>query len=170
MSRKILLVLYYLIISKLPKSSFPGGTFFNYLRTKCLKGILIIGDNCRFQNNIYIGNGKNITIGNYSHINEFVKLDNVVIGNYVMVARYVTFLGKTHNFSTTAIPMILQGESESEQTIVEDDVWIGANAIIMPGIKIAKGSIIAAGAVLTKDTEPYSIMAGVPATLVRKRK
>jgi acetyltransferase-like isoleucine patch superfamily enzyme len=142
---------------------------FLVLRNICLSIVLKIGGKCKVQDHVYIGNGKNIEIGDFCRINEYVKLDNVKIGNYVMVARYVTFLGKTHNYSSTETPMILQGEKEAEQTIVEDDVWIGANSIIMPGLKISRGTIIGAGAVLTKDTEPLSIMAGVPAILVRKR-
>jgi maltose O-acetyltransferase len=49
-------------------------------------------------------------------------------------------------------------------------VWIGRNAIIMPGVRIGKGSIVGAGAVVTRDVEPYSIVGGVPAKLIRKRK
>ena len=52
----------------------------------------------------------------------------------------------------------------------EDDVWLGRNAIVMPGIKIGRGSIIGAGSVVTKDVEPFSVMGGVPATLIKKRK
>ncbi len=53
--------------------------------------------------------------------------------------------------------------------IDEDNVWIGANAVVVPGVRIGTGSIIGAGAVVTKDVEPYSIMGGVPAKLIRKR-
>ncbi len=66
--------------------------------------------------------------------------------------------------------MILQGEKKGINPIIEDDVWIGRNAIIMPGVRIGKGSIVGAGAVVTKNVEPYSIVGGVPAKLIRKRK
>jgi maltose O-acetyltransferase len=66
--------------------------------------------------------------------------------------------------------MIDQGFKDKEPVIIEDDVWIGARVIILPGVKIGKGSIVGAGAVVTKDVEPYSIVAGVPAKLIRKRK
>lgn len=129
-----------------------------------------IGNHCKIQDHVYIGNGQGIKIGDFCYINEHVKLDNVFLGDYIMIARYVTFLGKKHNFSSTDTPMILQGESESDPVLVEDDVWIGANAIIMPGVKICQGTIIAAGAVLTHDSEPYSIMGGVPAKVISYRK
>jgi maltose O-acetyltransferase len=66
--------------------------------------------------------------------------------------------------------MFKQGYQETKQVIIEDDVWIGARSVILPGIKIRTGSIIAVGNVVTKDVEPFSIVAGVPAKLVKKRK
>ncbi len=57
-----------------------------------------------------------------------------------------------------------------EPVEIGDDVWIGARSVILPGVKIGTGSIIAVGSVVTKDVEPFSIVAGVPAKLVNKRK
>lgn len=74
-----------------------------------------------------------------------------------------------HKFDDIEVPMIKQGQLQASQTVVEDDVWIGANAIIMPGLTIKKGSIIGAGAVLTKDTEPFGIYGGVSAKLIKFR-
>lgn len=167
--RGLFLIIYYLIISKLPRSSFPFGKFFNLLRIAVLSRIIRVGKNCYFQDHIYIGNGKDIEIGDHCHINEYVKLDNVKIGNYVMIARYVTFLGKIHETSAINIPMLMQGQKPVQQTIVEDDVWIGTNAIILPGLHLRKGTIIGAGAVVTKNSEPYSVMVGIPAKIVRYR-
>lgn len=65
--------------------------------------------------------------------------------------------------------MVKQGYQETKKVIIEDDVWIGARSVILPGIKIGTGSIIAVGSVVTKDVEPLSIVAGVPAKLVKKR-
>jgi len=53
--------------------------------------------------------------------------------------------------------------------VIEDDVWIGTNAIILPGRRLGKGSIIAAGAVVTRDVEPYAIVGGNPARLIKRR-
>jgi acetyltransferase-like isoleucine patch superfamily enzyme len=55
------------------------------------------------------------------------------------------------------------------KVIIEDDVWIGYGSIVLSGVKIGRGSIVAAGSVVTKDIEPYSIVAGNPAKLIRKR-
>lgn len=167
--RNLFLILYYTIINKLPGSGFLFGSFFNAVRLACVSMIFPIGKKCKFQNNIYFGNGKDIRIGEHCQINEYVKLDNVRIGNYVMVARYVTFLGKKHSTASVDIPMLMQGQMETEQTVVEDDVWIGANAIIMPGLKLAKGTIVGAGSVVTHDTVQYSVVGGIPARLIKYR-
>lgn len=60
--------------------------------------------------------------------------------------------------------MMLQGD-----IIIDDDVWIGAGAIILTGVTIGKGSVIAAGSIVTKDVEPYTIVGGNPAKLIKKR-
>jgi len=168
--RKINLFVYYLIFSKLPNSSFPLGNVFTKIRGKLLMGILKIGSNCRIQSNVYIGAGKGISIGDNCHINDNTRLFNIKIGNDVMIARDCIFLGLLHGHDNVEIPMIEQGEIEASPTIIEDDVWIGARSIVMPGIKIARGSIVGAGSVLTKDTIEYGVYGGVPAKLIKKRK
>jgi maltose O-acetyltransferase len=163
------LILYYIIFSNLPNSWWPGGDFYNYLRYKTLKRIIKLGVNNKIQKGVYIGNGNNVEIGDNCQINEKARLDNVIIANNVMIARDCIFLGKMHGFKEINVPMMHQGVINSESTIIEDDVWIGARVIVMPGIKIAKGCIIGAGAVVTKNTEEYGVYAGVPARLIKKR-
>ena len=163
-------MIYYLFASKLPDYAFPGGKLYNNLRISLLNKFLEIGKGCRIQSNIYVGDGNNIVIGNNVRINDNCKLDNVKIGDYVLIARRTQVLGKEHGYENVNKPMMLQEGRSKKQTIVEDDVWIGLNVIIMPGITISKGCIIAAGAVLTKSTEPYGIYGGVPAKLIKLRK
>jgi maltose O-acetyltransferase len=119
--------------------------------------------------NVYVGSGKNIEIGNYTRVNQNVRLCNVKIGNHVMIARDTVFLGKTHDSSRIDIPMEQQGNLKLPQGIVKDDVWIGLRVIIMPGLTIAKGSIIGAAALLTKDTENNTVYGGVPAKKIKVR-
>jgi len=166
---KLKLILYYLVLSKLPGSAFPLGNFCTRIRTLTLKSIIDLGKNCKIQRNIYIGNGGKIKIGNNCHINDNVRLVNVTIGNYVMIARDCIFLGRMHEFESTDLPMIEQGQKEVKPIVVEDDVWIGARVIIMPGVKLSKGTIIGAGAVVTKDTLENGIYGGVPAKFIKNR-
>jgi len=168
--KKLYLIIYYIFIKQLPSSFYPLGGCFNYIRIIILKKVIRdFGIKNKIQKGVYFGNGQDISIGSNCQINENVKLDNVVIGNYVMIAPGVTILGKMHNFSSIETPMILQGEKKVLPTIIEDDTWIGTNAIIMPGITISKGSIIGAGSVVTKNTNQFGIYAGVPAKLIKYR-
>lgn len=168
---KIKLIIYYLIIAKLPNSRF--GSFFRIIRNWYMCNILkIMKDHQEnfFEENIYIGSGNNLNIGEFCHINENVFIQGAKIGSHVMIAPNVTILNSTHNFHKLDLPIIMQGEIKDLNPIIENDVWIGRNVVIMPNIKIGTGSIIGAGAIVTKDVEPYSIMGGVPAKLIKKRK
>jgi len=165
----VFLVIYYAVASKLPNYSFPGGRFYNWLRVVSLKNIIKIGADCRIMRDIYIGNGNNVEIGHHCRINEKVRLNNVRIGNHVMIARESIFLGKMHEFGDISVPMEQQGSKETSPIVIEDDVWIGLRVLVMPGLIIRKGSIIAAGAVLTKETQTNGVYAGVPANKIRKR-
>lgn len=163
------LICYYSFAIYLPNYSFPGGRFFNGFRIFILRGIIPVGKGCRIMRGVYVGGGRNIAIGSYSRVNQNVRLCNVKIGDHVMIARDTVFLGKTHESSRLDIPMEQQGNVELPQGIVEDDVWLGLRTIIMPGLKIRKGSIIGAGAVLTKSTEENTIYGGVPAKKIKVR-
>lgn len=122
------------------------------------------------QNNVYISSPGKVRIGNNCQINENVFIQGATIGNHVMIAPNVALISNMHNHNLTDIPMNLQGKVTGNKITIEDDVWIGRNAIIMPGIVIGKGAIIAAGAVVTKDVPPYTIVGGVPAKQLKRRK
>jgi maltose O-acetyltransferase len=115
----------------------------------------------------------NIQIGNYSHIGRNTqiacrKYGDLIIGNNVMISPYVMITTAIHNFSEVDVPMQLQGMS-SEKVVIEDDVWIGGKSLILPGVKIGRGSIIAAAAVVTRDVPPYAIVGGNPAKVIKYR-
>jgi maltose O-acetyltransferase len=108
--------------------------------------------------------------------NEVVIANNCVmggegglkIGNYVMIGNNVTILTSNHGYEKYDIPMLRQS-IECKPTKINDDVWIGANSVILPGVLIGQGAIIGAGSIVTKDIEPYSIVAGNPARIIKKR-
>jgi acetyltransferase-like isoleucine patch superfamily enzyme len=168
--RKLALLFYYLIGKVLPDSVFPGGKFYNSIRLFIIKRILQkFGNENVFEGGIYIGDGSDIQIGNLCQINHGCHIVNATIGNYVMIAPEVVFIGKMHKTESVTIPMILQGEVEYDPVTVEDDVWLGQRAIVMPGVKIGRGAIVGAGAVVTKDVPPYAVVGGVPAKLIKYR-
>ena len=88
-----------------------------------------------------------------------------------MMAPEVHIVANNHTFSDTEKPMCFQGSVEGKTpTIIDDDCWIGLRVIMTPGLHIGKGCILAAGSVVTKDVEPYSIVGGNPAKLIKNRK
>lgn len=136
-----------------------------------IKNIYLIGENCSIGYFTYLE--KNV------HVNMFSK-----IGNYCSIAEEVK-IGllehpinwlSTHPFQYKRFYennpedyRILYDDERSRGVIIENDVWIGCNAIIRNGVKISNGAIIAAGAVVTKDVPPYAIVAGVPAKIIKYR-
>ena len=91
------------------------------------------------------------------------------VGKDVMMGPFVVIIGDSHQFSDRNIPMRLQGIKQYPPVQIADDVWIGARVMILPGLKIGKGAIIGAGAVVTKDVPPYAIFAGNPARMIGSR-
>ncbi|MCG7406848.1 CatB-related O-acetyltransferase [Paenibacillus sp. ACRRX] len=103
-------------------------------------------------------------------------LDKLIIGNYVCIASGVIILmGGNHNHHPdwiTVYPFVEQIATSYEakgDTIIESDAWIGMNAMILPGVKIGEGAIVAAGSVVVKDVPPYTIVGGNPAKELKKR-
>lgn len=113
---------------------------------------------------------KDFQLGSYSLVSRGSYIcGKVRAGNYVMFAPSVTVAGSDHVYDIPGMPMYFSGRPELPETIIEDDVWIGARACILAGVTIGRGSIIAMGSVVTKDVTPYSIVAGVPAKVIRLR-
>ncbi len=92
----------------------------------------------------------------------------IKIGDNVLIGPNVVIRAADHNFDNIDIPINMQGH-RSGRIIIEDNVWIGANVTIIRDVTIGTGSVIGAGAVVTKDVPPYSIAAGVPARVIKSR-
>ncbi len=111
-----------------------------------------------------------IRIGASSLIGEFNVLrgqGGITIGDRVYTAPMVQMLAVNHIFDDPTRPMVEQGIT-ADGIVIEDDVWIGAGAIITDGVRICKGAVVAAGAVVTQDVSPYTVVGGVPARALRK--
>ena len=115
--------------------------------------------------------GPGLRIGNHSGIGINCEVYGpVTIGNDVMMGPEVVIYTSGHNYNRNDIPIRIQGSTQIKPVRIGNDVWIGRRAIIMPGVNIGDGSVIGACAVITKDVPKMSVVAGVPAKVVKWRK
>ena len=113
---------------------------------------------------------KDIVAGAFAYIGpRCIICPKVSIGNYTMLANDVSIIGGDHNFRTAGIPTVFNGRDELKATHIGNDVWIGCHSIIMAGVTIGDGVIVAAGSVVTKDLEPFGVYAGIPAKKIKER-
>src|ERR1700722_4380777 len=131
-----------------------------------------MGRNVKIAGNCKFVNPQRITVGSEVFINHHAELEatdgEIVIGNFVLFGMHAKVINSNHIFTDWEKPIALQGKSQAK-IIIEDDVWVGINAIILPQVTIGRGAVIAAGAVVTKDVEPYAVVGGVPAKLIKYR-
>jgi len=109
-----------------------------------------------------------LIIGDYTRIGlGNTIIGPVTIGNHVNLAQHVTVTGLNHNFEDVSRRIDEQGVSTSP-IVIEDDVWIGANSVILPGVTIGKHAVIGAGSVVSHNVPPYSICLGIPAKVIKQ--
>jgi len=113
----------------------------------------------------------NVSIGNCCCINHGTDIGGVggvEIGNYVLIGPNCQILTAHHKYTSWEKPISYQW-IDTAPVKIGDDVWIAANAVILPGVTVGRGAIIGAGAVVTKDVDPFAIVGGVPARLIKYR-
>jgi acetyltransferase-like isoleucine patch superfamily enzyme len=109
--------------------------------------------------------GNNVGIGHYCVIQT-----DITIGNDVMLAAHVGIVGRdAHTTHHVGVTMFEGPRGDRHGVVIEDDVWIGFGAIILSGVRIGRGSVVAAGALVTEDVPPYAVVCGIPAKLVKYR-
>lgn len=153
-------------------NALPGYYFSNKVRSFILRPFLKhLGDNVSINRGIVFEGVDKISIGNNVQINTRCWISGsgeLEIGENVLIGPHVIIHTANHNFNKKTIPILLQGHTFNK-VIIEDNVWIGANCTILPGVTIKKGSVAAAGAVVTKDTIENGVYGGVPARLIKYR-
>lgn len=137
---------------------------------------LIIGENCTIQNDVDfrfwtpfkkdagIKIGNNVFIG---HACEFVANSKIEIGNDCLIASKTTFNTTGHEYSKSI--KIKDQPITTKEIIIEEDVWVGTSCVILQGVTIGKGSVVAAGSVVNKSIPAYEVWAGVPARFIKHR-
>lgn len=142
--------------------------------------------NYRIGFNFHAGRGVNIwakkfvVIGDNFYIGRYSQIEcDAAIGNNVIFGNYVALVGKyDHHYNQIGVPIRLASQIRDKDynwkglnscITIEDDVWVGYGAILMSGIKIGRGAIVAAGSIVTKNVNPYSIVGGNPAKHISYR-
>ncbi|TFH43584.1 MAG: hypothetical protein E4H01_11855 [Lysobacterales bacterium] len=136
-------------------------------------GNLSIGSRVALEQDVYlklVSDDAQLTIGSFSFLGKGVQIDcgeRVSVGAHVLLAPgcFIT----DHNHGISLEKRIDQQDCVCIPVLIEDDVWVGANAVILPGVNIGKGAVIGAGAVVTQDVDAFSVMGGVPARVLSRR-
>lgn len=146
-----------------------------------IKGIenLTLGEDVKIADNVFLHCGQfqenirrgKISIGNNVYIGPSCVLfgeGEIEIGDDCLISPGTIITSQQHSYADANTP-IREQPSEHARIVIDDDVWIGSNAVILPGIRVGRGSVIGAGAVVTKDIPPYSVAVGVPARVIKHR-
>lgn len=157
------------IYLKIRNTSGNVGLAFRYIVLKTL--VKELGDNVSVHPNVFIFHPENLSIGNNVSIHPMCYIDatgEIEIGDDVSVAHGSTILSSNHIYKDIDIPIKDQG-MENRRTIICNNVWLGAKSTILGGVVIQSGNVVAAGAVVTKNFEKNSVLAGVPAKIIQRR-
>ena len=133
-----------------------------------LLGTALIGNHCYFN-----ADGGSITVGDWTAFNHRAHINaavggNIVIGNNCPIGPGVVMRTANHNYMRSGTNIQDQGNDFAD-IVIENDVWIGANAVILGGVHIGRGAVVGAGAVVTKDIPSMAIAVGVPAKVIKFR-
>lgn len=166
--RKFVYLIYMMFLRFTPEVYRPYRLFFPRLRSWAVSQFV---DQCgaavRVKFNADIS--PRITIGDFSELGKGCVINaNTFIGDNVLMGPDIKIYTRNHRFDDLHTPIREQGEVQSEVHI-GDDVWIGANALVMPGVRIGSHAIVAAGAVVTRDVPQWAIVGGNPARVIRLR-
>ncbi|MGM9551170.1 MAG: glycosyltransferase [Clostridia bacterium] len=161
---------YYFIARHLPGSFSPYSFGSGKLRRFLAKGMFQhCGKNVTVEHGAFFGGGREIEIGNNSSIGLNARISGPLsIGDDVMMGPNVSIYTQNHETENIYKPMRLQTAPKKKVTI-GNDCWIGANAIILPGVTIGNGVIVGAGAVVSKDVPDMAVVGGVPAKIIKYR-
>ena len=167
---KLAKAFYYTIAFHLPSSYLPGWEWTRKVRGYCGRFLLdYCGKNINIEPHVRINWGGN-ELGDNSSFGFGSLIDgNTKVGKNVMIGREFMTIPRNHKTDSIEVPMIHQGFTEPTSIIIDDDVWIGNRVTVLPGIHIHSHSIIAAGAVVTKDVPMYAVVGGVPAKVIKYR-
>lgn len=163
-------VFYYFFARHLPCSGLPYSMGAKSIRKFCGKCMFDrCGKNVNIEHGAFFASGREIEIGDNSGLGLNCRVAGPLsIGNDVMMAPNVSIVTQNHKISDLTVPMRLQ-TAPKEKVTIGNDVWIGASVIILPGVTVGNGCVLAGGAVVTKNVPDYAIVGGNPARVIKYR-
>lgn len=139
---------------------------------------LIFGNGCYIGRYVELGPSGTIKIGSHTSIQDrSIFVGDVIVGRYCLFSLNVLISSGRHYFDLEPWQLIRDQDYFAAQVssvqnsfvVIEDDCWLGVNVVVMPGVIIGKGAVVGANSVVTKDVEPYTVVAGAPAKFLKKR-
>lgn len=130
-----------------------------------------IGNNVFMMRGVLITSPCGVKIGDNTTIMQYVGLSGeggLTIGNFVIIASHCRILTSNHGYEDFNTPMCQQ-KLITGPVVIEDDVWLGSHVVVLPGVTIGRGAIVAANSLVTKDVKPFSVVCGVPARFAKFR-
>jgi maltose O-acetyltransferase len=131
--------------------------------------IAYAGERIDIEPGVYLADGRHVSIGDNCEVNARAQIFGAKIGNDVLLGPEVLILCRNHEFGDLDAPIRVQGAGPPEPPVIEDGAWLGARVIVLPGRRIGRGAVVGAGAVVSRDVEPYAIVAGNPAAEIGSR-
>lgn len=150
------------------------------IKVLACRKVLTHGDDLHLGARSRVWAPSHVRMGNQVYVGKDVHIEaNCRIGNHCLLANRVAIVGRhDHDFSAVGFPVrfspwvgskCFPSRYADEEAVIEDDVWLGYGTIVLTGVTVGRGSVVAAGSVITRDVPPYSIAAGVPARVIGKR-
>lgn len=165
------LIAYYAVARFLPTQPVPGWRLAYAVRRALCRWIFAAcGRDVIIKSGAYFGDGRLIRIGDRSQLGQNCRVENdLTLGCDVVMGPDVYIMSSAHSFERLDIPVNQQGAEPRRPVVIEDDVWLGARVIVMPGVRIGSQAVVGAGSVVTRDVPPRAVVVGVPARAVRCR-
>lgn len=164
------LLAYYGFAQFLPDMPFPGGTASTRLRSFLARGFLAsAGKEIDIRSNSFLADGRYLRMADRSSIGPNCKIYGADLGYGVIVGPHCVFFKENRAADDLSKPVGAHGTTAIKVPVVEDFAWVGERVLVLQGRRIGKGAIVGAGAVVTRDVPPFSIVGGNPARVIGHR-
>jgi acetyltransferase-like isoleucine patch superfamily enzyme len=168
---RFLKITFFQYVTEMLLTLLPSDPLSNIVKTQFMKWHgAVLGKSIKFGRGLWIDHFDKITIGNNVFFNYGCQLNSaggIQIDDNVLIGPGVTILSANHDIKRDQLMRF--GRAILKQVHVEKNVWLGARCILTPGVIIGEGSVVAAGAVVTKNVPAYKVVGGVPAKIIKDR-